>query len=220
MQSALLIYHDLIEGIVAAMDARDPYTARHSERVSDIAQQICQKLRLSESETEMIHIAAHLHDIGKIGVPDFVLLKSSALTDDEWDLMKRHSEIGFQILKKITGFSEVALIVRHHHERWDGKGYPLGLTAGNIPLGSRIIAVADSIDAMLSDRKYRRAISAAQCKSEIERYSGIMYDPAVTEVVLKNWSVFTAFYMQLQIEDKVIVKEQPGIAQYKHASLI
>jgi HD-GYP domain-containing protein (c-di-GMP phosphodiesterase class II) len=194
MKNAFVIYHDLIEGIVAAMDARDPYTARHTERVSDIAQLICRNMGFSEEETEMIHIAAHVHDIGKIGVPDSVLLKASVLTDEEWILMKNHSETGFQILKKVSGFGEVAFIVRHHHERWDGKGYPSGLAAGNIPLGSRIIAVADSIDAMLSDRNYRKAMTAAQCRVEIERNSGIMYDPAVTAVVLENWPVFEAFY--------------------------
>lgn len=184
-----MIYHDLIEAIVAAMDARDPYTASHSQRVSDITLPICQKMNLSETETEVIHIAAHLHDIGKIAIPDAVLIKSSALTDNEWDLMKDHAEIGFQILKKVHDFGEVARIVRHHHECWDGKGYPLGLAAEDIPVGSRIIALADSIDAMLSDRKYRRAVSLSQCMQEIKMNSGKMYDPVITEVVLQNWPI-------------------------------
>jgi len=194
MRDTLMIYHDLIEGIVTAMDARDPYTASHSERVSDIALRICQMIGLSEAETETIHIAAHVHDIGKIGVPDSVLTKSSALTDKEWDLMKSHSEIGFQILGKVNGFSEVAKIVRHHHERWDGNGYPVGLNGENIPLGSRVIALADSIDAMLSRRKYRRAMTIAQCRNEIERHTAIMYDPEIAKAVLKNWPSVTALY--------------------------
>lgn len=194
MKDTLMIYHDLIEGVVAAMDARDSYTASHSERVSDIAQQICHLIKLSQAETDTIHIAAHLHDIGKIGVPDSVLSKSSSLTDDEWDLMKNHSEIGFQILIKINGFEEVANIVRCHHESWNGKGYPLGLASEDIPLGSRVIALADSIDAMLSDRKYRKALPTAQCRAEIEKNSGIMYDPTVTKTVLENWLLVSAIY--------------------------
>lgn len=192
MQDTLMIYHDLVEGIVTAMDARDPYTASHSERVSDIAQRICLMMKLSESESETIHIAAHLHDIGKIGVPDFVLLKSSALTEDEWELMKGHSEIGYQILERIAGFSEVATITRHHHERWNGRGYPMGIASEDIPLGSRVIALADSIDAMLSDRKYRKAMPLSQCRTEIDKNSGVMYDPAIAKIVLENWVDVTA----------------------------
>lgn len=179
---------DLLEGIVAAMDARDTYTARHSERVADFAEAICHILSLPESITETIHIAAHVHDIGKIGIPDSVLSKSSALTDDEWIIMKSHTEIGYRILEKVSGFGEIALIIRHHHERWDGKGYPLGLSKNEIPFGSRIIALSDSIDAMLSDRKYRKALSLPLCRQEIENNSGIMFDPEIVKAVLDNWS--------------------------------
>ena len=193
-RSALLVYHDLIEGIVTAMDARDPYTASHSERVSDIALWICQIMNLSEDITEAVHIAAHVHDIGKIGVPDSVLLKSSALCEEEWNVMKSHSEIGSHILERVAGFSEVSIIVRHHHERWDGKGYPIGLSAQRIPLGSRVIALADSIDAMLSNRKYRAAMSLGRCKMEIERNAGIMYDPSIAEKVIQNWADLERVY--------------------------
>lgn len=193
-QDTLLIYHDLIEGIVAAMDARDPYTASHSDRVSDIALLICKMMGLSDDETETIHIAAHVHDIGKIGVPDSVLTKSAALTDDEWALMKSHSDIGYRILKKITGFDAIAEIIRHHHERWDGRGYPEGLKTEEIPLGSRFIALADSIDAMLSSRQYRRALPPAQCRDEIARNAGIMYDPIIAECVLNNWAAVESLY--------------------------
>ena len=194
MQNTLLTYHDLIEGIVTAMDARDPYTASHSQRVSDIARLICQLMELSEIEIETIHIAAHIHDIGKIGVPDSILKKSTSLTEDEWTLMKSHSEIGYQILKKVNGFREVAQIVRHHHERWDGKGYPMGIKAHKIPLGSRIIALADSIDAMLSNRNYRGSISLQQCQNEVAKNAGIMYDPKVAGVILENWKRISTLY--------------------------
>ncbi len=192
MYDTLSIYHDLIEGIVAAIEARDSYTASHSQRVSEIAQQLCSILQLEGAET--IHIAAHLHDIGKIGVPDAILQKPSALSPEEWALMKDHAEIGYQILSKISGFEEVAKIVRHHHERWDGKGYPMGLSAVEIPIGSRVIALADSIDAMLSKRNYRMAMSFAQCKQEIEKNAGVMYDPKLVQAVMEHWVVIESLY--------------------------
>lgn len=179
---------NLLEGIVAAMDARDTYTATHSERVADFAETICRILRLPESITETIHIASHVHDIGKIGIPDSVLSKSSALTADEWEIMKSHAEIGYRILKKVGEFEEIAIIVRHHHERWNGNGYPLGLAGNAIPYGSRIVALSDSIDAMLSDRKYRSALSLPLCRQELENNSGIMFDPEIVKAVLDNWT--------------------------------
>ena len=202
MQNNLSIYHDLIAGIVEAMDARDPYTASHSMRVSDITELICDLLKLSKEEAETVHIAAHVHDIGKIGVPDAVLTKSAALTEDEWKVMKDHSEIGSNILNKIEGFHEIAQIVLYHHERWDGSGYPEGLKADEIPLGSRIIMVADSMDAMLSDRIYRKAMSLERCRMELERNLGVMYDPYIADIVLQNWTSFEALCSDCMTQDK------------------
>lgn len=116
-------FHEIIECIVSALDAKDPYTAGHSERVSDMAIAVCEILNLTEEQTQQIHIAAHLHDIGKIGVPDIVLLKEGRFTDDEWEKMKKHPEIGSEILSKSQQLSELKDIVIHHHERYDGKGY-------------------------------------------------------------------------------------------------
>ena len=189
MHNNLLIYHDLIAGIVEAMDARDPYTASHSERVSNITEQICSFFELAKEKKETIHIAAHVHDIGKIGIPDYVLTKSSGLTEAEFEIMRSHSEIGFNILKKIKGFNEIAKIVRHHHERWNGKGYPHGLKEMEIPFGSRIISVADSIDAMLNDRIYREAMTVERCRIELEKNKGIMYDPEIVTIVLNHWDI-------------------------------
>lgn len=115
-------FHEIIECIVSTLDAKDPYTAGHSERVSDMAIAVCELLNLTEEQTQQIHIAAHLHDIGKIGVPDIVLLKEGRLTDDEWEKMKKHPEIGSEILSKFQQLSELKDIVLHHHERYDGKG--------------------------------------------------------------------------------------------------
>lgn len=165
----IIDYHEIIECIVGALDAKDPYTAGHSQRVSDMALKVCELMSLEKSETEKIHIAAHLHDIGKIGVPDRVLNKTTRLNDEEWEAMKKHPKIGADILSKSIHLSELKYIVLCHHERFDGKGYPLGLKGDNIPFGARIIAVCDSIDAMTSDRSYRKAYSFDYCYKEIEK---------------------------------------------------
>lgn len=167
--SHLMQYHDLIESIVAALDARDAYTASHSDRVADMVLVLAAALGLDEDETTRIHMAAHLHDIGKIAVPDSVLRKAGPLTRPEWEEMRRHPVTGYEILRKIDDFKEIAILVRHHHERWDGRGYPDGLSGHDIPPGSRVIAVADSIDAMMSSRSYRPAMTSAACRREIEK---------------------------------------------------
>lgn len=180
-------YHEIIECITAALDAKDPYTAGHSQRVSDMAMKVCQLIGLNADATEQIHIAAHLHDIGKIGVPDAVLNKEDRLTEEEFGLIKRHPTIGAEILSKSHHLSEVKDIVLSHHERFDGKGYPQGLKAQEIPVGARIIAICDSIDAMTSTRSYRKARSYEFCYEEIEKNLGIMYDPVIGQYVLDHW---------------------------------
>lgn len=189
-------YHEMVECITSALDARDPYTGNHSRRVSDMACFLCQKLGISHEETQEIHISGHLHDIGKIGVPDRVLLKPGKLNDEEWELMKKHAEIGADILSKSPHFSRIAAIILHHHERWDGKGYPFGAKGTEIPIGARIIAVCDSIDAMASARAYRKALPLDVVKSEIEKNIGIMYDPKIAQVALDNWEELTKEYVQ------------------------
>lgn len=189
-------YHEMVECITSALDARDPYTGNHSRRVSDMACFLCQKLGISHEETQEIHISGHLHDIGKIGVPDRVLLKPEKLNDEEWALMKKHPEIGADILSKSPHFSRIAAIILHHHERWDGKGYPFGAKGTEIPIGARIIAVCDSIDAMASARAYRKALPLDVVKSEIEKNIGIMYDPKIAQVALDNWEELTKEYVQ------------------------
>ena len=164
-------YHDIVDCISSALDARDPYTGNHSRRVSDMACFLCGRLGISRNETQEIHIAGHLHDIGKIGVPDRVLLKPGRLDDGEWELMKKHPQIGADILSGSKHFLRIPTVILHHHERWDGKGYPFGAKGEEIPLGSRIIAVCDSIDAMASARAYRKALLLDVCRNEIEKIS-------------------------------------------------
>lgn len=190
--------HDLVNCIASALDARDPYTGHHSERVSDMACELAQAMGLSAEQVREIHIAAHLHDIGKIGIPDAVLLKPGRLTEEEWQIMKSHSKIGADILRRAPSFQGIVPIVLHHHERFDGRGYPDGIKGEDIPLGARIIAVCDSIDAMASARAYRKALPLAVCRAEIERNMGRMYDPAIAAVALKNWHSLTDIYWMEQ----------------------
>lgn len=181
-------FHDFILCIISTLEARDPYTSHHSSRVAEMTEKICDLLNLAEEEKETYHIAAHLHDIGKIGIRDSVLLKEGKLSDEEWEIMKSHSVQGYNILKNVKSFEEVAKIVRSHHERFDGKGYPDGLKGEEIPLGARIIAVADSIDAMISDRPYRKGMDLEFCKEQIKKNIGIMYDPQIAACVIEHWA--------------------------------
>ncbi len=175
--------HDVIECLTTALDAKDPYTSGHSNRVANMTFDIAKYMGLKGSKLETIHLAAHLHDIGKIGISENVLNKVGKLLPEEWAEVKKHPEIGYNILSKSQYMKEVSKIVLHHHERWDGKGYPYGLKSTEIPLGSRIIAVADSIDAMTYDRPYRPAMSWKECKNEIILNRGIQFDPAVVKAI-------------------------------------
>ncbi|MBE6836994.1 MAG: HD domain-containing protein [Ruminococcus sp.] len=187
-------YHDLIECITTAVDVRDPYTGEHSLRVGDMALLLCQSLGLSEEETNIIHIAGHVHDIGKIGVPDTILLKNGCLNSYEWDLVKKHPKIGADILSKSDKLTDIANLVLHHHERYDGEGYPSGLKGEDIPLGARIIAVCDSIDAMSSERAYRSAMPLEVVRMEIHNNIGTMYDPDIAIIALKEWENILKLY--------------------------
>ena len=182
-------YHDIIDSMITALESRDLYTSGHSERVSNMSFKLCELLDLDEDTKEMIHIAAHLHDIGKIGIQDAILNKNSELTDSEWDILKTHSQIGYNILIKSKLLKEVAQIVLCHHERWDGNGYPNMLKGTDIPYGSRIIALCDSIDAMKLDRPYRKALEDNICKEEIKNNIGIIYDPSIAKYVIDNWDI-------------------------------
>ena len=188
------MYHDIIESLAAALDAKDVYTSGHSTRVGNMAYDLAKNFGLDDYDLQMIHIAGHLHDIGKIGVPDNILNKKDKLNDYEWELMRSHPEMGYNIVKKAESLKEISSIVLHHHERWDGAGYPKGLSKQEIPLGSRIIAVCDSIDAMRSKRPYRKTASNTECYNEILKNKGLMYDPSVTDCIIENWNNIVVSY--------------------------
>lgn len=187
-------YHELVECIISALDARDRYTGHHSRRVSDLACQACRLLQLPEAETQEIHLAAHLHDIGKIGIPDAVLLKPGRLEPAAWEMMQQHPQIGADILARSPRFARAAAMILHHHERFDGSGYPFGAKGTEIPVGARIIAICDSIDAMTSARAYRAARSLSDCRTELAAQAGRMYDPDLAAVFLQNWQVVEQVY--------------------------
>ncbi|MBS4007081.1 MAG: HD-GYP domain-containing protein [Clostridium sp.] len=161
------VYHDTVECLTAALDARDQYTRGHSSRVADMVVLMAQGFKLTAAELETIHIAAHLHDIGKIAIPDAILFKTGLLTAEERTVIEQHPVIGSKILCSSRHLHDVAMLVLHHHERWDGRGYPAKLQGTAIPLGSRIIAICDAIEAMLSDRPYRKALTTEQCREQL-----------------------------------------------------
>lgn len=180
------IYHDIIESLVTALEAKDYYTSGHSKRVAFMTYELAKRLEIRGRKLNEIHVAAHVHDIGKIGVPDVILNKKRRLLPHEWEYVKMHSIIGYNILSKSSKLNTISKIVLHHHESWDGNGYPDGLYGTNIPLGSRIIAVCDSIDAMMSDRPYRKAMKFNDCMKEIISSKCIMFDPVIVSFVEGN----------------------------------
>ena len=174
--------HDLVECIANALDARDPYTGNHSRRVSDMACMLCHYLGLSEKETQTIHIAAHLHDIGKIGIPDAILRKPARLNDYEWAVMKDHPKIGAEIIGQAAGLQEIARIILNHHERYDGRGYPRRLAGEEIPVMGRILCIADAFDAIISVRNYKDAISVPRAIEILRSEAGKQFDPNLVEI--------------------------------------
>jgi putative nucleotidyltransferase with HDIG domain len=180
------LYMRTIMALAATIDARDHYTRRHSQMVAKYAVAIAEAMRLSPERVELIRQASHLHDIGKIGVHDFILLKTDKLTDEEWKEVKLHSVKGAEILEPLIVFlNGVIDMVKQHHERYDGRGYPGHYRGGEIDIGARIMAVADSFDAMLSERPYRKAYSKKKAIEELRENSGTQFDPKIVETFLK-----------------------------------
>jgi putative two-component system response regulator len=168
--------------LTAAIEARDLETGDHCRQLGMLGERVATLLGLSEQERTTIRIGGYLHDVGKIAIADRILLKPGKLTDEEYREMQRHAEIGGSIVQTHEAMTEIARIVRHHHERFDGAGYPDRLAADDIPLGARIISIADAFSAMTNDRVYRKAIPEDQAWEEIHRNSGTQFDPAIVEI--------------------------------------
>lgn len=171
-----------LKALTAAIDAKDRYTRGHSERVAHLTRMLAEAVGLTPQEVERTHIAGLVHDVGKIGVPEDVLRKAGKLTDEEFSLIKLHPEIGHNILKDIPQLADVLPGVLHHHERWDGRGYPRRLEGERIPFVARLIALADSFDAMSSTRTYRPAMPRAAVLTEIAKCGGTQFDPELARV--------------------------------------
>lgn len=180
-------YREITECMLCAIEGKDPYMAGHSQRVADMALKMCRLMKLGQEETERIQAAARLQNLGRIGVPDQIWQKKETLSGKDWEQIRQCPAIGAEILGRSEHLSELKSLVLYCHEQYDGEGYPARLKGEKIPLGSRIIAVCDSIQAMTSDRCYRKAYSFGHCYREIEKNLGTMYDPKVGKLALENW---------------------------------
>jgi putative nucleotidyltransferase with HDIG domain len=179
------LFYATITMLADAVELRDTYTGNHTQRVTEYSYLLAQRLDLTPEQLNWIRIGTPLHDIGKIGIDDSILRKTDKLTPAEFEIMKTHTTKGAKMLEQVADLAPVIPIVRSHHERWDGRGYPDGLAAENIPLLARIVGVADAFDAMTSDRPYRKALSADAAFAEIEKQKGKQFDPAIADVFLQ-----------------------------------
>jgi len=200
------LYEDLnamflgtLYALTASIDAKDRYTCGHSRRVAHLTRQLAHAVGMDEHTIERMHIAGLVHDVGKIGVPEAVLLKPGRLTDDEFAWIRRHPEMGHRILKDIPQLRDILPGVLHHHESWDGRGYPHGLKGEGIPLVARLICLADAFDAMSSTRTYRSALSRPDVLREIERCAGRQFDPTLARAFV---TLDFAQYDRMVIDDR------------------
>jgi putative nucleotidyltransferase with HDIG domain len=176
---------EAVETLNATVDARDPYTAGHSQRVQEIALAVADEFGIEGNEREAIALAGLFHDIGKLGVPDAILTKPAKLTQQEYELMKHHPADGANIVAKFSRLQGAVPMIRHHHERWDGGGYPDRLAEEHIPLGARIVGLADAWDAMTTDRPYHRALERHEAEEELRRNRGTQFAPAVVDAFFR-----------------------------------
>ncbi len=178
-------YFDTLSALTSAIDAKDSYTRGHSERVTELSIKLANECKVSDADIENIKIGGLLHDIGKIGIPEAVLNKPGRLNDEEFAIIKSHPDLGIHILGKVEFLEPMVPIIRHHHERYDGRGYPAGLKGDEIPYLARIVSVVDTFDAMTTNRPYRKALSIEESLKEIEKCSGTQFDPEIAAAFVK-----------------------------------
>lgn len=184
-QSQRDLFAGVVRALTSAIDAKDPYTCGHSDRVARVAVRLAEELGCDRAQLETIYLSGLLHDVGKIGIDDEVLRKPGKLTEAEYEHIKTHAEVGFRILSDIKQLDEVLPVVLHHHEQWDGRGYPHGLAGNDIPLLARIVAVADSFDAMGSDRPYRQGMTDEKLDAILHEGAGSQWDAQVVEAFFR-----------------------------------
>jgi putative nucleotidyltransferase with HDIG domain len=194
-------YVSTLRSLISIVEAKDPYTKGHTERVTSYAMAIANRLSFTDDQLRCIMFGSLLHDIGKMGVLDSIINKPGPLSPEEWELIKAHPVVGAQIVEKMEFLDDTIDIVRHHHESWDGKGYPDGLKGEDIPLIARIVTVADSFDAMTTDRPYRKALSLDEAVHRLEENSGIQFDARLVKVFVK--------YVREKGRDLALVTDSP-----------
>ena len=211
----------LLSTVVSTLSMRDAMTARHSAAVARYSREVAAMLGLGEREQDLIHTAALLHDIGKVVLPDSILFAERKLTNDEWEHIKLHPVHGAKLVERIEGYGPVAEIVLHHHERFSGGGYPAGIAGEEIPIGARILSVADTYDVMTSRDSYRRPVSSEAALAELRRVAGTQLDPEVVDVfermILEKGVAFSHtdeadFEAELAFEKRVAEYARPRIA--------
>jgi putative nucleotidyltransferase with HDIG domain len=200
----------IVKGVVATLELKDPYTRGHSDRVANYSLLLAKSLgEFSEEELKYFYYACLLHDVGKINIPDKILMKPGRLTDEEFAIIKSHPVVGAEILKGIEGIVDCIDVIKYHHERWDGKGYPEQLSGGNIPLLARITAVADAFDAMTSTRSYRSALSNGEAFNRIVEGKGTQFDPDLVDAfvhVYPDWVKFSESTYKITEKDYLTQK--------------
>lgn len=182
----LISLHQFAEALGEAVDVKDHYTRCHSVVVAEVAYQLARGMGLPAEQCDVVHVAGHLHDLGKIGLSDCVLRATGPLSQEDWREIRRHPVLGYEILRHVPLLAQpggIAEMVLYHHERYDGGGYPFGLGRGEIPLGARIIAVADAFSAMVDDRVYRKGLTVERVFAELTRCAGSQFDPEVVGVM-------------------------------------
>lgn len=206
------LFYDSIRMLTAAIDTKDPYTRGHSERVSQYAKIIATYMDLSPDDIEKVYLAGLLHDVGKIGIQDRILQKPAALTDEEYEIMKTHPEKGYKIMREIEQLNDVVPGMRYHHENWDGSGYPFGLKGEEIPLVARIVAVADSFDAMTTNRPYQRKMTIEKAVERVVMLSGKRFDPSVVQAFVRAYEEGALKIIEegAMLEDELVATQEPS----------
>ncbi|GAB1351536.1 hypothetical protein MASR1M12_02660 [Erysipelotrichia bacterium] len=204
------VYLSTIEVLATAIDAKDPYTQGHSRRVTQYSVAIAEELNLSPKEVESIRYAGLLHDVGKIGIKDSIIRKPGRLTDEEYAIIKKHPAIGAKILRPVDFLADKIPGVLHHHEYYDGRGYPEHLTGENIPLAGRIICVADAFDAMTTNRPYRKGLTVKTAVGELQKFSGKQFDPVCVEAFMRAFDrkLFQYFVKVEDSDDMVLIDDE------------
>ena len=200
---------DTLTSLVTTIEAKDPYTRQHSQRVTEYAICLGRRMGMDEEQIEMLNFAAMLHDIGKIGIRDDILTKCGLLTDEEYEIIKQHPITGERIVAPLGLIKEETEIIRHHHERYDGKGYPDGLAGEAIPLPARIVAITDAFDAMTTTRSYRKALPVDVAVGELERCAGTQFDPEIARIMIE--AIREGLIVVPEVEENPPEELHPGV---------